>query len=179
MENPTFRSRLGELLQKSRKAMRLYSGVGSNSSGRAHNLANQYSELQATEWQQVNAELVRMLGTALGHPQARRITQEVFAIRDRLLHEVENEELQLGEKQRELVAASERGDFVRAAVLSRELVVLKARMQASQAAHHELQQVIERSNVVEQPIELTAERVVPEPEVMRAKVIPIRKRSAS
>jgi hypothetical protein len=66
-------------------------------------------------------------------------------------------ESELVQSQRELIACAERGDFIRAASLSINLVSLKARVQAGQAAHHELDMLIRRSKVIRPSAELTEE----------------------
>jgi hypothetical protein len=59
--------------------------------------------------------------------------------------------------QRELVTAAERGDFIKASGLAVSLVTLKARVQAGQAVHHELDLLIKRSRVVRPVTELSEE----------------------
>ena len=93
---------------------------------------------------------------------------------------------------RELVTSAERGDFVKSATLCVELSKLKARAQAAQAAHQEIDQVIKRSRLGEpsaemdaetrNTIELLAEQVIHEakmvaavPEQKMARVIPLRR----
>jgi hypothetical protein len=59
--------------------------------------------------------------------------------------------------QRELILSAEKGDFIRASTLSTTLVSLKARVQAGQAAHHELDTLIKKSKVVRPVAELSEE----------------------
>ena len=182
MDNETFRSRLLTLVTKSRKALRLYSNVGRfNAEG-----GNALTELQTGEWKGVTAELLRSLSLLLENPNARQLVTDVVALRDRFNAHWRTLETDLHSKQRELLMSAESSDFVRAALLSKELIVLKARMQAAQAAHHELQDVVRRSKVAQTPIELTSEHVLPdgaadphrvEAAAPIAKVIPLRKQS--
>lgn len=188
MEQQTFRSRLVELIQKSRKAMRLYSTIGKSGT----RPGGDFADYQAHEWREVNAELVRRLGAALETPDHRRLVANVCVLRDQLNSEFRSAEGEMRTRQRELIVAAEHSDFIRAGNLSRELVLLKARTQASQAAHHELEVVLKRSKVSEglqsedsAPIELSSEQVVPPKEESTskprdaapqvAKVIPLRK----
>jgi hypothetical protein len=158
MEEETFRSRLTGLLQKSRKALRLYSSVGRQPSpGRS-----ELTELQADAWKNVNAELLKSLGSALENPNQKQAISAVFTLRDRFLAEYRSIEAELHAAQKELVVAAEHGDFVKATVLSRDLVSLKARVQATQAAQHELEAVIKQSRITCAPIELSGEQVVRE-----------------
>lgn len=172
MENLTFRSRLGHLLQKSRKALRLYSSLGKKRGDKASEL----NEAQIAEWRSVNSELHRALAAALDQPHHKHLVSEVFGLKERFFGEWKTSEADLHQKQRELMESSEAGDFIRAAVLSSELVTLKARSQAAQAAHHELGEVVDKSRVSQPAIELSETidpRAMAKPQM--AKVIPIRR----
>lgn len=161
MENDTFRSRLLGLMQKSRRALRLYSSMERLQNGAASQ--GEFTELQAQEWKSVNSELLRQLGAALEVPNPKKISHDVFALRDRFLSEFRTSQNELHASQKELISASEHGDFVKAAVLSRELIILKARVQATQAAQHEIEAVIRQSNISYSPIELSDDHIVREP----------------
>lgn len=174
-------------MQKSRKAVRLYSSVGRLQQEGSSEL----SEAQVREWRNINAELLRQLSFVMERPQSKTLVSEVIGIRDHFYttwRETETE-LHLGQKQ--LVTCSENGDFVKAAILSQQLVTLKARMQASQAAHHEFNEVIRRCRVPEQArtIELSDEHIYADKfqsplrestyeEPQLAKVIPLRRASS-
>lgn len=177
-----FRSRLVQLMQRSRKALRLYSSVERVAGDNTSELA----DLQVSEWRRVNAELLKELNLAIGHPNQKRMVSEVFGIRDQFYGEWKLAEAEMHQKQNFLLESSENGDFVRASVLARELVTLKARTQACQAAHHEVQEVIQKSRVSQPRGEDTGEPVQPEKErtpepraakeeIRVAKVIPLRK----
>ena len=177
----TFRSRLVDLMKKSRKAIRLYGSVY-----RTGEPSSRFAESQANEWKTVNSELLRLLSAALDHPNPKQLSSDIVAIRDRFEQDARKAEGQLHELHTRLINTSENGDYIKAALLSTELVVLKARMQAAQAAHHELADVVKRSKVVGAAIELPAAQVVEwgqvaEPEEVKprlAKVIQLGRRIA-
>ena len=174
MESETFRSRVVSLLQKSRQAFRLYSTMGRMP---GHSERVEAGEKQANEWRQVNAELIRELSSVLELPQHREQIARLFALRDRFQQEFRLNETEQHVQQRELLAAVEGSDFVRSAVISQDLISKKARVQALQAAHHELEDLIIKSRLVPPAILLTTESV---PEAASpdnlARVIPLRRR---
>ena len=177
-----FRSRLVQLMQRSRKALRLYSSVEKLSNESTSDLA----ELQVGEWRRVNAQLLKDLALALEQPNQKRMVSEVFGIRDQFYGEWKMAEADLNQKQRQLLDCAENSDFIKASILSRELVSLKARSQACQAAHHEVQEAIHKGRVSQPdtddvcpaqalddaPVERQREA---HEEIRVAKVIPLRK----
>jgi hypothetical protein len=184
MEGQTFRTKLAALVQKSRKALRLYTTVGKGAS-------SDLAELQVAQWKEINAELVKQLTQAMEHAHSspgnsKKLMADVFSLRDRFYTSWRMAETDLHKKQKELLFCSENGDFIKASMLSRELVVLKARVQASQAVHHELHEVIKYSRTAAQPPIVLSEEVslsqetMPEsmepPTLMAANVIPMRRR---
>lgn len=172
MEEHTFRSRINELVQKSRKAVRLYSGVSKLQTENG----TEHTDSQISEWRRVNTELLNELGHALENPHPKNLARDVFTLRDRFYFEWTDAESKLQTKQAGLISAAQNGDFVKAAVLSQELVVLKSRAQATQAVHHEIAELIRRSKVSAPPIELTREHriQIEEPKPELARVIPFR-----
>ncbi|MBX7145618.1 MAG: hypothetical protein K1X79_14295 [Oligoflexia bacterium] len=161
-------------MQKSRKALRLYTSVERIGVANA-----EFRELQAQEWKEVNADLLRQISHALETGSSKALVSDIFTLRDRFYSNWRGAEKEVHQKQRDLIMAAENGDFVKAAILGRELVLLKAREQASQAAHHELHEVLARSKVQAPTIELSSESMLEEEsEAMRpqAKVIPLRGR---
>ena len=159
-------------MQKSRKAIRLYTTMGTI----PEESSSEFREIQVDEWKQINAELLKQLTSVLENPSSKHLAAEVFSVRDYFYGRWRMAESEMHVKQKELLFSSEHGDFVKAAILSRDLVGLKARTQAAQAAHHELDEVVQRSRVTMPPLELSRERVVPDlAPPPRAKVIPIRK----
>lgn len=148
MDGETLRSRVAQLVQRTRKAVRLYSSAERLTGGERGGAEQaQLTALQLEQWQQVNTELQRQLAAAVDHPNQKLLANEVVAVRDRFYHEWRNTEAEVHLKQGELLSAGEKGDFVRCAVLGRALVVLKAREQAAQAAHHELQELIDKARL--------------------------------
>jgi hypothetical protein len=177
----TFRTRLLELIQKSRKACRLYASMGKHS-GRGNSYAGDLTDLQAEEWRRVNVELATRLGESFDKPDQRKAAIEVVTARDTFLRELGLSRNELNQKKAELSMSSSREDFVVCAIASRELVVLKARCQALEAACHEIDQVIKRSKLegisVELPqdaVEVSIEKEEPAPEPFKTKIIPLRK----
>lgn len=149
MDGDTLRSRVAQLVQRTRRAVRLYSSAERLAGGEQAQLTG----LQLEQWQQVNTELQRQLAAVMDHPNQKLLAGEVVAVRDRFYHEWRNTEAEVHLKQGELLAAAEKADFIRCAILGRSLVVLKAREQAAQAAHHELQELVERSRIDSRPQE--------------------------
>ncbi|NMC64308.1 MAG: hypothetical protein GYA55_14180 [SAR324 cluster bacterium] len=180
MDSMTFRSRLVQLMQRSRKALRLYSNVERF----PNEVTSELSEVQVAEWRRVNSELLRELNLALEHPSQKRVVGEVFGIRDQFYGEWKLAEADMHRKQRQLVECSENADFIKASLLSKELVTLKARAQACQAAHHEINQLLLKSHVAAPSTEKEPQmEELPEPtlkqpehkaEIRIAKVIPLR-----
>lgn len=164
MENDTLRSRLGRLLHKSRRALRLYTSIHRSPGQRNSGTESELTELQVEEWRRVNAELYEELAQVVEQSNVRQLAQDAFRLRDRLQEEFRNTETELHQKQKAAFSLVESGDFLRASAVCRELSMLKARVQATQAAHHELQAVLRRTRLPEgaDPIELSVEHIVPE-----------------
>ena len=156
MDKETFFQRLASLLQKSRKAQRLYSNMGRVSSD-----ASPYSETQIEEWRAISSDIVRQLSAVIDRPYSKTIVSDVVAIRDNFYHVWRSSESALHKMQRDLISSSERGDFVKAVSLAEEAVGLKARVQAAHAAHHEFSEILRGSKVGQEPIELTSEQILP------------------
>ncbi len=144
------------------------------------------TDMQASEWRGINSDLVKRLTVYVEASSPKKLVTDVIGLRDQLHADYRSAEAELHVLQRELISASENGDFIKAAVVSRDLVVLKARVQATQAAYHELDVVLKRSKVNAPPIELSHDTVIEEeldicaleqqatsPQL--AKVIPLRK----
>jgi hypothetical protein len=144
MEKETFFHRLASLLQKSRKAQRLYSSMGKTTSD-----VSPYSESQIEEWRTISADIVKQLSQVMDRPHTKNLISEVVAIRDNFYQLWRTSESSLHKVQHQLIAASEKGDFVRAVSLSEEAVVLKARVQAAHAAHHEFSETLKNVSGIE------------------------------
>lgn len=199
MESESFASRVMALIQKSRRALRLYSTAGGSSYGRADGTVGELPSVQVAEWREVNGLLLRKLTEAAEAANTKKIIYDVFALRNEFQTLWRTTEAELVQSQKALMASAESGDFIRAATLATSLVSLKARLQAGQAAHHELDLLIKRSKVMRPAAELTEEsatilstlelldeQVIKEPvlkpEPLRAvggggKVIPLKRRS--
>jgi hypothetical protein len=157
MESESFRSRVMALIQKSRRALRLYSSAGNTSLVRLEGVTSELSNAQVAEWREINGLLLRKLTEAIDSPNAKKLVYDVFALRNEFHSLWRTSEGELVASQRELVSCAERGDFIKATSLSTLLVSLKARVQAGQAAHHELDTLIKKSRVVRPPEELSEE----------------------
>lgn len=164
MESETLYERLCKLLQKSRKALRLYSSAGRSNAGHpSYDREHELQDLLVDEWREMNAVLIQKLSGLLEHKSRRDLIAPVTQLRDFFYEQWRGSEADLNRKQRELIVQSENGDFVRAAGLAKDLAVLKARVQAAQAAHHEFNEVMKRSKVPQSTILLSDEHVVEEP----------------
>lgn len=138
MDGSTFRSRLGTLMQRSRRAMRLYEGVTGGQGGA-------FAETQAREWRYANCELLKGLASALEKSSPRELLVDVLSLRRSFESEQCSVEVEISQKGVDLQSASKCGDFIKAALLSTELVSLKARSQALHAVQHELELVLKQS----------------------------------
>lgn len=157
MESESFRSRVMALIQKSRRALRLYSSAGNASFVRMEGASVELSNAQVGEWREINSLLLRRLTEAADSPNTKKLIYDVFALRNDFHTLWRSSESELVVSQRELIACAERGDFIKATSISTLLVSLKARVQAGQAAHHELDMLIKKSKVVRPAAELSEE----------------------
>ncbi len=157
MESESFVSRVMALIQKSRRALRLYSTAGNGSFTRGEGSVSDLPAVQVAQWREVNGLLLRKLTEAADSANTKKIIYDVFALRSEFQTLWRTTEAELVQSQKELIASSESGDFIRAATLATSLVSLKARLQAGQAAHHELDILIKRSKVVRPAAELSEE----------------------
>jgi hypothetical protein len=154
MDSVQLRSRLLKLLQKSRKAVRLYSSVDTTLvgkylvSGDGQISETKVRELQSDEWKRVTTELMRDLSSALENPNPKRLVHDLYALRDRSYSDWRLAEAELHRHQKDLVTAAETSDFIKASVLSIKLIRMKAHFQASQAVYQEMQEVLSKSSAV-------------------------------
>jgi hypothetical protein len=155
MESESFRSRLLALIQKSRRALRLYNNTGGQSIVRMEGTSSELSAAQVAEWREINSLLLRKLTETADSPSTKKLVYDIFALRSEFQSLWRTSEGELVKQQRDLIACSERGDFIKASGLAISLVSLKARVQAGQAAHHELDLLIRRSRVVRPAAELS------------------------
>jgi hypothetical protein len=110
---------------------------------------------QVAEWRETNGLLLKKLTDAADSPNTKKLVYDVFALRNEFQTLWRGAESELVQMQRELIATAERGDFIKASGLAITLVSLKARVQAGQAVHHELDLLIKRSRVVRPAAELS------------------------
>lgn len=157
MESESFRSRVVALIQKSRRALRLYSNSAGQAMARVEGATPELSAAQVSEWRDVNGVLLKKLSEAAGGASTKKLVHDIFALRNEFQTMWRASESELVLHQRELVTAAERGDFIKASGLAVSLVTLKARVQAGQAVHHELDLLIKRSRVVRPVTELSEE----------------------
>jgi len=157
MESESFVSRVMSLIQKSRRALRLYNSAGSASFVRMEGVSAELSGAQVAEWREINGVLLRKLTEAADAPNTKKLIYQVFSLRNEFHSLWRTSESELVLAQRDLIASAEKGDFIRATTLSTQLVSLKARVQAGQAAHHELDSLIKKSRVVRPAAELSEE----------------------
>jgi hypothetical protein len=148
MESDTFVSMFVDLIHKSRRALRLYSHAGGHGLSHVEGLTPELSSNQVAEWRDVNGMLLKKLSESAESPSTKKLVYDVFSLRNEFQTLWRTSESELTQQQGELIAASERGDFIKASSLAVSLVSLKARVQAGQAAHHELDVLIRRSRVV-------------------------------
>lgn len=161
MQDHTFRSKISLLAQKSRKASRLYSAVR-----QVHNdPSSEYNQLQAAQWRVVNEELAMFLSDALReNSKTQELIRDVVLYRDRLKLRCNDADRTLLIKQPELVRISESGDFVKVAVLSKELLIAKAQQEALQAARNEIESCLKKVRQAIKPagIRLPIEEAAPQ-----------------
>ena len=176
MEDQTFKSRLVDLLSKSRKANRLYSGVTRANKG------SELAESQASEWQIVNNDLTTLLSQVLdkeafNNSGAKTLISETLNVLDSFTAQQSGLEAEILSKKNRLIAFAEAADFVQTSILSRELVSLRARTQALQAACQELKNIIKRGRPdIDANTPRTEEPSAPEK--APAKIIQFRQKSA-
>ena len=171
MEEQTFKSRLVELLSKSRKAVRLYESVSKSKKGSA------IAEIQASEWLSINSDLVAALSALLDDLIPKNLSAETSTILDQFTDRTHATIEQMHVKKRKLVAVAEEMDFPQSLLLSKELISLKARVQALQAVNSELKTVLKRNKApaeTDNQIELSSENVLKQNKV--AKIIPLRQK---
>lgn len=172
MERESLRVRAAGLVQKSRRALRLYTSIGRKGRGGESEL----SELQLIEWRTVNTEIIDTLAPLVEIDRVHDLANEISILADQFRVRWRATQSELHDGQRRLVTTAERGDFIKAAQLSELLVSLKARVQACHAAYYEVNAISSRSEgeIIEPQPEVTlagSEEVAPS----SAKVIPLRR----
>lgn len=130
----------GESHTLGRVSMAALSTKGASSKS-FRNSGEQFSEMQASEWREVNLSLLRALTAALEEPRHKELPKRILLIRDAFGSEWRNLKMLLQNNRSEAISAAERSDFIKLATLSEGLVCLKARCQASEAAFNELSEL--------------------------------------
>lgn len=148
-----------------------------------------YSSLQVQQWREVTKDLLEKITPLLTVSSNRKLVIEFYGVRDQFYNEWRLLQADLHTRQLDLEAAAESGEFIKCVNLSVELVALKARMQACQAAHNELQRIIDNSKVSSpsrREIELSKQTLVEGEEIEEnfpkydpddSNVIPLRRRN--
>lgn len=80
MDSESFVSRVMTLIQKSRRALRLYSTAGGSSYGRVDGAIGELPAVQVAEWREVNGLLLRKLTEAAEAANTKKIIYDVFAL---------------------------------------------------------------------------------------------------
>jgi hypothetical protein len=137
MSSETFFQRLGSLIQKSRKAQRLYANMGRSAADNSP-----FSESQIEEWRSITSSLLKQLMLIWERPHTAGLQRDAALIADNFRQIWRASETDLHRTQKELIAASERGDYTRVLSLAEMGITLKARVQASHAAYHELSEIV-------------------------------------
>lgn len=143
MNGETTASKVNRLLQKSRQAFRIYSSM-SKSAKAEH---NEFADMQAIEWKNINAELIRQLTHIVEKYATKSLALQIARMRDLMLSDYRRVEAELNSEHREIIACAQRADFIRVAQLSRILISKKAFVQAAQAASHELSLIIDDKSI--------------------------------
>lgn len=173
MVSDTFKTRLLKLINKSRKAVRVYSNAGGASNFRAK--SKPYADMQLKCWRDANERLVEFLHSATKNMNLRKVASEILAYAKQCQQELENREKQLEKYHHELLTYSQNKDYVNAAIISNELIVLKANVQAEKAVLEELEDVLTYANVKLPATYSSSEEDLSELCIKETKIIPFPK----
>lgn len=146
----SLRLQILEIVQRSRKAARLYSSslTRVNAENLEVNEKLYLTEIQTKQWHDANQQLVKYLTVALNQANSVRLRQGVLDYFFEVKGILEDINRELVSSQTLLIIASESGDYLRAYQLSRHLVKLNAQLQAFQANFYELNRAVK--NLVKQ-----------------------------
>ena len=177
MESETLQIKISKLIQKSRQAVRLYSSVT-----RPHPTSRgEFTDFQVAEWKEINMLLVQTLSSIMDIPGKKSLSSDVFAVKEKFYTLWRSAEGDLQRTHADMLHAVEKSDYFKIASLGCELISLRARVQATQAAYNELQVLLGKSRVTKPAVELS-HNPLPEEKVKKgsvqrsAKVIPITRR---
>jgi len=137
MTTAPFSSRLLALLQRARRAVRMYGLLG-RPAGHAEQ-GNEERDAQAREWRVTNELLISRITALVGVRPVTAITPRELS---GVVHQFDREAIELStllaEGNTRLIGFAEAADYIAAARMARELVILHARSQAIAAVIHEL-----------------------------------------
>ena len=137
MTTAPFSSRLLALLQRARRAVRMYGSLGRPSSHPEQ--GNEERDAQAREWRVTNELLISRITALIGVRPVTAITPRELG---GVVHQFEREAIELStllaEGNTRLIGFAEAADYIAAARTARELVILQSRSQAIAAVIHEL-----------------------------------------
>lgn len=141
MSQEPFSARLASLVQRARKATRMYASIERSASGGES--SNEEKESQAREWRVSNEVLLNRIANLMGVRPVTAVTpREVTGILHQFEGEADEWSGELSAGQDRLVAYAEAADYISTARLARDLVSLKARSQAANAILHELKTLL-------------------------------------
>ena len=169
MSDETFKSKLSKLIQKSRKALRIYSQATTPGKHRAS--TKPYADQQIAIWYKINEELLEFLVEITRNAHLRKVANESLAYAKLCQRKVITEQQTLHEKHQQLVSYSESGNFINSAKLSSELIQLKASVQARSAVLAELEDLLSYANL-KLPVTHEPPEGPPELAVKSSKIIP-------
>lgn len=135
MDKETLLLKIAKLIQRSRKAVRIYSSMikGGNV------VQEKYAEVQASQWRDVNNTLLKKLSLIYEQKKTSTLARDFHFLCEGFVDEWRTYQTNLHKLQKELIALSEVGDFVKAGSLVNQLISMKAKIQALEAVCHELQ----------------------------------------
>lgn len=144
MTADTFKSKLSKLINKSRKAIRLYSTV---SSPRSRGKEKPYADIQLEQWRETNEDLLNNLMQIIKNTNMRKAINDILIIRNRYADMVGKLDFKIKHFHKELVSSSVSSDFVKAAKVSGDLVPLKAKYDAVKAVAQELDDLLSYTTI--------------------------------
>ena len=169
MSDETFKSKLSKLIQKSRKALRIYSQATTPANHRAS--TKPFADQQIAVWYNVNEELLEFLVEITRNAHLRKVANESLGYAKHCQQKLIEEQEQLDEKHQQLVRFSQSGDFINSAKLSSQLIHLKASVQARGAVLAELEDLLSYANL-KLPVTHEASTGQSELAVKSSKIIP-------
>lgn len=141
MNTDSFKVKLNKLIQKSRKAIRIYSSA-SSSSFSPRGESKPFADLQLQEWRNANEELLSFLIKTTNSINLRKVFKELEIYRNQLLRQLKAKKAELEEGDRRLSVYLDSHDYVNINMLSKSLVVIKTFVAAKEAVIIELNHVL-------------------------------------